>query len=135
MTLLVLQVLLSGVLALQLHIYHQPSIGVGEEAFIFCPLVGKVGNRSQMTAWFLLWVGVRDDIAEATKISLDCRLYVLQVSESLQEFQEKGCFSIFKRNLLVREGVGSNSGPPSVGETLEWYRETLQNGKLSEAKI
>ena len=29
----------------------------------------------------------------------------------------------------------SNPGPPSVGETLEWYRETLQNGKLSEAKI
>ena len=49
LTLLVLQVLLSGILALQLHIYHQPSIGVGEEAFIFCPLVGKVGNRSKMT--------------------------------------------------------------------------------------
>ena len=53
LTLLFLQVLLCGLLALQLHIYHQPSIGGGEEAFIFCPLVGKVGNRSQMTAWFL----------------------------------------------------------------------------------
>ena len=77
-------------------------------------------------------MGVRDDIAEATKVSLDCLLFVLQVSESLQEFQEKGCFSTIKRNLLVREGVESN---PSIGETLEWYRETLQNGKLSEAKI
>ena len=80
-------------------------------------------------------MGVRDDIAEATKVSAYCLLFVLQVSESLQEFQEKDCFSLFKRNLLVREGVGSNPGPPSVGETLEWYRETLQNGKLSEAKI
>ena len=36
---------------------------------------------------------------------------------------------------LVREGVEANPGPPSIGETLDWYRETLQNGKLSEAKI
>ena len=42
LTLLVLQVLLSGLVALQLHVYHQLGIGVGEEAFIFCPLVGKV---------------------------------------------------------------------------------------------
>ena len=34
LTLLILQVLLCGLLALQLHIYHQPSIGVGEEAFM-----------------------------------------------------------------------------------------------------
>ena len=66
LTLLVLQVLLSGLVALQLHVYHQLSIGVGEEAFIFCPLVGKVGNRSQITLHvFSLWVGVRGDIAEA----------------------------------------------------------------------
>ena len=69
------------------------------------------------------------------KVSLDCLLFVLQVSESLQEFQEKGCFSILKKNLLVREGVESNPSNPSIGETLEWYRETLQNGELSEAKI
>ena len=70
------------------------------------------------------------------KLFQDCLLFVFQVSESLQEeFQEKGSFSILKRTLLVREGVESNPGPPSVGETLEWYRETLQNGKLSEAKI
>ena len=136
LTLLVLQVLLSGLVALQLHVYHQLGIGVGEEAFIFCPLVGKVGNRSQITLHvFSLWVGVRGDIAEATKLFQDCLLFVFQVSESLQEIQEKGSFSILKRTLLVREGVESNPGPPSVGETLEWYRETLQNGKLSEAKI
>ena len=69
LTLLVLQVLLSGLVALQLHVYHQLGIGVGEEAFIFCPLVGKVGNRSQITLHvFSLWVGVRGDIAEATKL-------------------------------------------------------------------
>ena len=66
LTLLVLQVLLSGLVALQLHVYDQLGIGVGEEAFIFCPLVGKVGNRSQITLHvFSLWVGVRGDIAEA----------------------------------------------------------------------
>ena len=80
-------------------------------------------------------MGVRDDIAEATKFSLNCLLFVLQVSESLQEFQEEGSFSILKKNLLVREGMESNPGPRSIGETLEWYRETLQNGKLSEARI
>ena len=29
----------------------------------------------------------------------------------------------------------SNPGPQSIRETLNWYRETLQNGKCSEAKI
>ncbi len=48
---------------------------------------------------------------------------------------ENGFFSVVKRSLLVREGVEANPGPPSIGETLDWYRETLQNGKLSEAKI
>ena len=33
------------------------------------------------------------------------------------------------------EGVESNPGPQSIRETLNWYRETLQNGKCSEAKI
>ena len=95
LTLLVLQVLLSGLVALQLHVYDQLGIGVGEEAFIFCPLVGKVGNRSQITLHvFSLWVGVRGDIAEATKLFQDCLLFVFQVSESLQEFQEEGSFSI-----------------------------------------
>ena len=42
---------------------------------------------------------------------------------------ENGFFSVVKRSLLVREGV------EAIGETLDWYRETLQNGKLSEAKI
>ena len=55
--------------------------------------------------------------------------------KSLQEFQEEGSSSILKTNLLVREGMESNPGPRSIGETLEWYRENQQNGKLSEAKI
>jgi hypothetical protein len=37
-----------------------------------------------------------------------------------------------KRKLLVREGVESNPGPPSVGQTLEWY-EVIK--RLSEANI
>ena len=39
------------------------------------------------------------------------------------------------RSQLLREGVESNPGPQSIRETLNWYRETLQNGKCSEAKI
>ena len=40
-----------------------------------------------------------------------------------------------KRSLLVREGVESNPGPQTIRETLDWYRDTLKNGKCSEAKI
>ena len=32
-------------------------------------------------------------------------------------------------------GVEVNPGPPTIRETLDWYRDSLQNGKLSEAKI
>ena len=60
---------------------------------------------------------------------------VLQVVERLWEEEESGFFSVVRKSLLVREGVEANPGLPSIGETLDWYRETLQNGKLSEAKI
>ena len=60
---------------------------------------------------------------------------VLQVVERLWEEEESCFFSVVRKSLLVREGVEANPGPPSIGETLDWYRETLQNGKLSEAKI
>ena len=36
---------------------------------------------------------------------------------------------------MLREGVERNPGPASIGQTLEWYKTTLQNGKVSEAKI
>ena len=105
---LVLQVLLAGLVVLQLHLYDQPwqpSPGFDEVgASVFIPLVGKVITLS-----------------------------VLQVVERI--WVENGFFSVVKRSLLVREGVEANPGPPSIGETLDWYRETLQNGKLSEAKI
>ena len=42
--------------------------------------------------------------------------------------------SFSTRSQLLREGVESNPGPQSIRETLNWYRETLQNGKCSEAK-
>ena len=55
--------------------------------------------------------------------------------ERLWEEEESGFFSVVRKSLLVREGVEANPGLPSIGETLDWYRETLQNRKLSEAKI
>ena len=41
LTLLVLQVLFSGLSALQLHIYHHPKIGVGENFYFFLTIGGK----------------------------------------------------------------------------------------------
>ena len=31
-------------------------------------------------------------------------------------------FGSLKRNLLLREGIESNPGPVTIGETLSWYR-------------
>ena len=62
-------------------------------------------------------------------------LFVLQVIEKLRDVREKQTFSVVKRKLLLREGVERNPGPASIGQTLEWYKTTLQNGKVSEAKI
>ena len=59
----------------------------------------------------------------------------MQVIERLWESEEIGFFSVVKRSLLVQEGVEANPGPPTIRETLDWYRETLQNGEVSEAKI
>ena len=60
-------------------------------------------------------------------------LLVLQVIERMLHIQQKASF--MKRSLLVREGVESNPGPQTIRETLDWYRDTLKNGKCSEAKI
>ena len=59
--------------------------------------------------------------------------------EKLRDVRGKQMFSVVlqlvKRKLLLREGVERNPGPASIGLTLEWYKTTLQNGKVSEAKI
>ena len=60
-------------------------------------------------------------------------LLVLQVIERMLHIQQKASF--MKRSLLVREGVESNPGPQTIRETLDWCRDTLKNGKCSEAKI
>ena len=44
-------------------------------------------------------------------------------------------FGSLKRNLLLREGIESNPGPVTIGETLSWYRNSCQNGKLAESEI
>ena len=40
--------------------------------------------------------------------------------------------SFMKRSLLVREGVESNPGPQTIRETLDWYRDTLKNGRSAQ---
>ena len=35
----------------------------------------------------------------------------------------------------MREGVESNPGLPSIGQTLDWYTGALNKGKMSEDKI
>ena len=123
----VLQVLLAGLLVLQLHLFDQPwqpSLGYEEGgASVFFPLVGKVITD-------LKWVAIQKQQKFHKTLSS-----VLQVLEKLWEEEENGFFSVVRKSLLVREGVEANPGPPTIGETLDWYRETLQNGKLSEAKI
>ena len=44
-------------------------------------------------------------------------------------------FGSLKRNLLLRKGIKSNPGPVTIGETLSWYRNSCQNGKLAESEI
>ena len=38
--------------------------------------------------------------------------------------EKKSFHGSLKRNLLLREGIESNPGPVTIGETLEWYRKT-----------
>ena len=59
---------------------------------------------------------------------------VLQVVERLWEEEESGFFSVVRKSLLVREGVEANPGPPSIGETLDWYRELCRMGNYQRQK-
>ena len=49
--------------------------------------------------------------------------------------EKRSFFGSLKRNLLLREGIESNPGPVTIGETLSWYRNSCQNGKLAESEI
>ena len=49
--------------------------------------------------------------------------------------EKRSFFGSLKRNLLLREGIESNPGPVTIGETLEWYRNSCRNGKLAESEI
>ena len=49
--------------------------------------------------------------------------------------EKKSFHGSLKRNLLLREGIESNPGPVTIGETLSWYRNSCQNGKLAESEI
>ena len=49
--------------------------------------------------------------------------------------EKRSFFGNLKRNLLLREGIESNPGPVTIGETLEWYRNSCRNGKLAESEI
>ena len=44
-------------------------------------------------------------------------------------------FGSLKQNLLLREGIESNPGPVTIGETLAWYKNSCPNGKLAESEI
>ena len=49
--------------------------------------------------------------------------------------EKRSFFRSLKRNLLLREGIESNPGPVTIGESLEWYRNSCRNGKLAESEI
>ena len=49
--------------------------------------------------------------------------------------EKRSFFGSLKQNLLLREGIESNPDPVTIGETLEWYRNSCRNGKLAESEI
>ena len=49
--------------------------------------------------------------------------------------QDVFSFSIVRRALLLKQGIESNPGPTTIGEAVEWYRETCKSGKRSEEQI
>ena len=49
--------------------------------------------------------------------------------------EKRSFFGNLKRNLLLREEIESNPDPVTIGETLEWYRNSCRNGKLAESEI
>ena len=49
--------------------------------------------------------------------------------------QDVFSFSIVRRTLLLQQGRESNPGPTTIGEAVEWYRETCKSGKRSEEQI
>ena len=49
--------------------------------------------------------------------------------------EKRSFFESLERDLLLRVGMESNPGPVTIGETLEWYRNSCQNGKLAESEI
>ena len=118
-----LQLLFLGILALQCNLSLHASLDA--DVLIFSPVAGKV--RANLRCVCLCVWGRR-------VLSIHS-LFVLQVIEKLRDVREKQAFSVVKRKLLLREGVERNPGPASIGQTLEWYKTTLQNGKVSEAKI
>ena len=48
---------------------------------------------------------------------------------------KRSFFESLERDLLLRVGMESNPGPVTIGESLEWYRNSCRNGKLSESEI
>ena len=49
--------------------------------------------------------------------------------------EKRSFFGSLKQNLLLREGIESNPGPVTIGETLAWYKNSCPNGKLAESEI
>ena len=47
---------------------------------------------------------------------------------------KRSFFESLERDLLLRVGTESNPGPVTIGETLEWYRNSCQNGKLANLR-
>ena len=118
-----LQLLFLGILALQCNLSLHASLDA--DVLIFSPVAGKVRANLRCVC-----VCVR-----GRRVLSIHSLFVLQVIEKLLDVRGKQTFSVLKRKLLLREGVERNPGPASIGQTLEWYKTTLQNGKVSEAKI
>ena len=60
-------------------------------------------------------------------------LFHFQVTQCY--LQDVFSFSIVRRALLLQQGIESNPGPTTIGEAVEWYRETCKSGNQSEEQI
>ena len=60
-------------------------------------------------------------------------LFHFQVTQCY--LQDVFSFSTVRRALLLQQGIESNPGPTTIGEAIEWYRETCKSGNRSEEQI
>ena len=90
----------------------QHCIGRGSSGLSIAGGVGKVRNQFWRPCFISVFFFIFSFFLFLGGIF---KIICLQIIPRLRDFHEQCSFSVVKRKLLVREGVESNPGPPSVG--------------------